>query len=407
MTERSDALIIGGGIIGLSVAFRLCQADLSVTILERGGCGCAASWAAAGIIAPGNPHRSDHLYAIHCESIDRYPSFCGELQDISGIDPQYTRCGALRFLTTEQFVQMGESDIRVTAERTTDDGLPVLELLTTDQCRKLEPSVTGEALAIMQCRTTAQVRNPRLLRALRTACTKLGVTIRENTPVASLTVEKRRVTGARTHSEYFTADRTVLCAGAWSSQFVAPDLADLIPVHPVKGQIILLDTVANLPEPRDSSRAPPEVPSDDVNTHVPAKGPPFSRVIHKRHTYLVPRNDGKVLLGATIEPDAGFDKRNTAQAVNSLMTDAIIMVPCIAQASVAAMWSGFRPGTPDGRPHIGPVPGHQGLIAATGHYRSGLALAPITADIVRDLIVHGKTSFELDRCAPGRKFPGP
>lgn len=379
MNASSDVIVLGGGIIGLSCALRLRQAGLTVVVLESGVCGREASWAAAGIIAPGNPHRTDHLYAMHCASIQRYPDFCAEVRALSGVDPQYERCGAVELLTTEQFVQMAASDVRVTADRTTDDGLPILELLTPEQGRALEPAVTGDALGVLHCRVTAQIRNPRMMAALCGACDKVGVEIREHQAVTSLVMEGERVTGVRTADAVRSADRVILCAGAWSSRCGPPGLGERIPVHPVRGQIVLLF----------------------------APDRPFQHVVQRRHTYLVPRNDGYVLLGATVEPDAGFDKRCTANGIHGLIADALTLAPSLAEASVAATWAGFRPGTPDARPFIGPVPDHDGLIAATGHYRSGLALAPVTADVVRDLVVDGTNEFDLARCAPGRHFPGP
>lgn len=376
MGGNSDTLVIGGGIIGLSVALRVRQAGLSVTLLERGVCGYESSWAAAGILAPGNPHRKDSLYTIHCASLERYPQYCAEIAEISGIDPEYDRCGELKLLTTEQHVQMAKSDVRVTADKKMNDDLPSLELLTPEQCRRIEPKVTGEALAVLHNRITAQIRNPRLLQGLRVSCERLGVSIHERTPAASMILAGSRVAGAQAEDgTRYAAGHTVLCAGAWSNQIAQCDITGSVPVHPVRGQIVLLQM----------------------------RPPPFTHVIERRRTYLVCRPDGMTLLGATVEPEAGFDNRPTAKGVDELMAAARAMADCIGEASVVAVWAGLRPGTPDKRPYIGPVPGYEGLIAATGHYRSGLAFAPITADIVRDLIVDGRCDFDLSRCAPGRK----
>ena len=170
----------------------------------------------------------------------------------------------------------------------------------------------------------------------------------------------------------------VISAGTWSADIKPAVVGELIPVHPVRGQIVLVRM--------DKS--------------------PFTHIINKRHSYLIPRQDGMILIGTTREPDAGFDKRNTPQATADLTTTAIDMVPCLARASVQAMWAGLRPGTPDMRPYIGPVPGLQGLISATGHYRIGLTFAPVTADIVAELIVSGTCGFDLSRAMPGRKLRG-
>jgi glycine oxidase len=376
MDDQADVIVIGAGVIGLSTALRLQQAGLNVALLERGYCGREASWAGAGIVSPGNPHRHDSLYEIHCASLDRYPDFCAELEELSGFDVEYRRCGALDFLVTEQFVQMAQSNVRVTAEAKTPEGKPVLELLTPEQAAEIEPEVTGECHAFLHCRRTAQVRNPRLLAALVTACERTGVRIVEESPVESYELQGERVVGATAAGITYHAKHVVLCAGAWSSQIGPTAVSALIPVTPVRGQIVL----AKLPEP------------------------PFTHVINRRDNYLVPRDDGHVLIGTTKEPEAGYDKRNTAKETAQLMNTAVEMVPRLAEAAVPGMWAGLRPDTPDHRPYIGPVPGFGGLIAATGHFRIGLTLAPITADIVRDLIVNGKSEFDLERCKPGRSF---
>jgi len=376
MSTSPDVLVVGGGVIGLAVAVRLRHSGLAVTLLDRSLCGREASWAGAGIVAPANPHRSDPLYRIHCASLDLYPRFCEEITEWSGVDPQYRPCGALSLLATEQSVQMAASDVRIAKNQRTPNGDPVLELLTPDQIPSVEPAVTGRCLSALHCRRTAQVRNPRLLKALRGSCDHLGVEIHEHTAVTSLVVDNDRVTGVDCDRDRFTAKWVVMCAGAWSARIRPDPLAKLLPVHPVRGQIVLVKTAAPL----------------------------FQRVIHLGKRYLVCRDDGHVLIGATTEPEAGFDKRNSAKAVNELMTMAMSAVPAMADSSVIAMWSGLRPGSPDMRPMVGPVPGYTGLIAATGHYRSGLTLAPVTADIVQALITQDQCPFDLSRCAPGRRY---
>lgn len=355
----------------MSIAFRLRQAGLTVTLLERGVCGREASWAGAGIISPADPHRTDTFYQIHCASLDRYSSFAAELTELSGVDTEYNPCGGLDLLTTEQFVQMAKSDVRVDAAK---PGPATLELLTREQARELEPAVTGECLAVLRCTRTAQVRNPRLLEALHISCDRLGCTLREGVAVRSLIRTGDRITGVSCDDGTYAASFVVLAAGAWSSQLGDVELARRVPVHPMRGQIVLVQTAT----------------------------PPFRHVINKRRAYLVARRDGHVLIGATDEPDAGFEKRNTPAGVNWLIQQALSMVPSLSDASLVTQWAGLRPGTPDARPHIGPVPGYDGLIAACGHYRTGLTLAPVTADIVRDLIVSGSSPFDLSRCAPGR-----
>jgi glycine oxidase len=368
-----DCLVIGGGIVGLTVARRLGRDGLRVTLLEKGRCGGEASWAGAGILSPCNPHRTDFVHHLHEHSLDLYPAFCAELFEETGVDPEYERCGELELLFTDDAYRIARADERAAAGRTMPDGAPVYELHEGDAARQIEPLISGDILGALECRRTGVVRNPRLLRAVRTACEIAGVTIREDTPAADLLFDGERVTGVITGEGAVRAGHVVLCAGAWSSQ-ISERLGSIMPVHPVRGQMILL----KLPERR------------------------FQRAIMRGRNYLVPRRDGYVLLGSTEEPEAGYSKRNTAKAIAMLMEKGMQLVPSLAEASVEATWAGLRPGTPDDKPYIGPVPGITGLIAATGHFRSGLTLAPVTAEVVSGLVQTGQSSFDLSLCRPGR-----
>ena len=210
----------------------------------------------------------------------------------------------------------------------------------------------------------------------------LGVRIEEGCEVRALLKDGERVLGVQTQqgeaSADVTADATVLCAGAWSSQ-LDPLLAEHMPVHPVRGQILLL----KMPDP------------------------PIRHIIslEEEHFYMVARDDGHVLVGSTEEHDSGFNNRNTAQAVARLSALAIKYVPILSGASVVRTWAGLRPGTPDRRPFLGFVPGLSNFIAATGNFRTGLATAPIVADIVADLLQRGMCHYNLAKAAPGRKYP--
>ncbi len=186
-------------------------------------------------------------------------------------------------------------------------------------------------------------------------------------------MQGQRVVGVRTEKDAFYSDAVVLCAGAWSSQ-ICERLRTLMPVHPVKGQIVLLKLESR----------------------------PFGPVISHGKEYLVARRDGHVLMGSTEEPEALFNKRSTAAGVSRLIDMALRHVPSLAQGSVVGTWAGLRPGTPDDRPYIGPVPEYDGLIAATGHFRSGLILAPSTAEAVECMLDGRNYAIDLSVCRPGR-----
>ena len=378
MGETTEVIIIGGGVIGLSAAWRLRQAGAKVTLYERGECGREASWAAVGVLSPGNPNFKHALAQLQLDSLDMYPTFCAELLEATGIDPQYERCQRIELCDEDQRYRMGLSEVRAASDRRMPDGSPVLEMLTPDQTTQFETSVRAPTFGALLCRLSAQVRNPRLLQALRKAVTSAVVDVREHTQVSGLLWEGDRVIGVRAADGEHRADAVVLAAGTWSSQIDAR-VGELVPVHPVRGQAMLLDM-------------------DD---------PPFGRIVRRAKCYVVRRRDGKVLIGSTEEPEAGFQIRNTPAGVQGLADAALDMLPILAEARVQGCWSGLRPGTPDGRPLLGPVPGAAGLIAACGHFKTGLCLAPITARIITDLVMTGSTRFDLTRAAPGRSVkPG-
>jgi glycine oxidase len=368
-----DAIVIGGGVIGLAIARRLAKEGLEIALLERGVCGAEASWAAAGVLAPPNPHRNDAAAEAHRWSLSLYPQFCAELVSETGINPEYDPCGELELLLTSDSLSIAQSDEAAGRRFPMPDGSPSYAIRDAWKTRDFEPAATQTLVASLECRATAQVRNPRLSRALKASCLQAGVEVREGATVDALISEGDRVAGVYTGAESLHARWTILAAGAWSSKLDAR-LERLMPVFPVRGQMILLK----------------------------ADSQPFKRVFSRGKVYVVPRRDGHILVGSTEEPEAGFVKRTTAAGVARLLSSAVQLVPGLAHLPVTAMWSGLRPCTPDERPYIGPVPGMNGLIAATGHYRSGLSLAPATAEIVTGIVTSSSLPFDPASCRPGR-----
>ncbi|MBI4579942.1 MAG: glycine oxidase ThiO [Planctomycetes bacterium] len=375
MSQNPDVIVIGGGVIGLAIADALARQGVSVTLLERGNCGREASWAGAGIVQSGSWHRRDPLVQMQRESVRLYESFAADLRERTGIDPEYIRCGSLEVLLEDQHYRMARSEVKVAAAFEQDYGRKVLELLTPQQTQASEPALTHDLLGAKCCPMTGQVRNPRLLQGLCAACRRGGVEIVENCGVERLRIQNDRVTGVQTPQGLRSAAQVILAAGCWSS-LLDERLAKVMPVLPVRGQIALL-------------KMPTVV---------------LQHVIERGRTYLVPRRDGHVVVGATQEPEAGFDKSVTAGGIGGLLGLATRLVPGLAPAVLVQTWAGLRPGTPDGRPYIGAVPGLTGLMAATGHFRSGLTLTPLTARIVADLILRGQTAHDISRCLPGREL---
>lgn len=386
MSQSPDIALIGGGVIGLSVARQLALDGRRVVLLERGVCGAESSWAGAGIITPVNPHRGDAIARLLLRSVGLYSDWCAALREESGVDPEYERCGELQLAFDEHEASIlrgndscgagilpGEAGQVVSPAQVDKTINPSYEYHDRDELDRVEPAVGPEAIGGLECRLGGQVRNPRLLRALRLACVRSGVDIREGTPVTDFVVDGSRVTGVATGQETIHAGSVIVCAGAWSSE-IGARLREFMPVFPVRGQIVLL---------KFDER-------------------PFRRVISYGSTYLVPRRDGHVLLGATDEPEAGYVKRTTPSGIAQLTSVGLRLAPVIANASVEATWAGLRPGTPNERPYIGPVPGFDGLVAATGHFRNGLTLAPVTAEIISALLAGRPYDIDLAMCAPGR-----
>lgn len=366
MGTTSDVVVLGGGIIGLTCAYELARTGRSVTLIDRRGCGSGASWAAPGILNPPSPHRTDGLAAFQLASLKLHATLSADLRERCGIDSGYAVCGAVEVFYENQQVQMGLSRAEALADERTEAGEPVLTMLDREQIAEIVPGVGADSLGALHCRRTAQIRTPRLLQALKASCVELGVRIIEQVNHVDLAIESDRIAGVTADETRIACRFAVLAAGAWSSEFKRAG-QPLVDVRPVKGQIILLD----------------------------CKERPFGPIAEDRFCYIVPREEGLVLIGSTVEPDAGFSVRVTAAGISEVMAKALRLMPLLGEAAVVNMWSGLRPDTPDHRPFIGWVPDVEGLIAATGHYRLGITLAPATAQAVCQLIDSGTTVLDL------------
>jgi glycine oxidase len=359
MAQHPDVAVVGGGVIGLTAAYEFAKTGLTVEVLDRGPLGAEASWAGAGIIPPGNPDRAatplDRLRALGSVGM---PTLAAELREYTGVDTGYRRCGGIEFLHPHDHdvVDLWEAE-----------GFP-FELLTRRDLGQREPAATGFSGEPYLLPTCAQVRNPWHVRALVAACERVGVRLRPETPVEGWACSGRRVTGLRlTDGDTVNAGTCVLAAGAWSEHLLEP-LGQRPGVHPVRGQIVLF-------------RRP-----------VPA----MSHVLMTGKRYFVPRDDGRVLVGSTEEPEAGFEKRPTAAGVAELLAFTTNLIPGWADAEVEKTWAGLRPGSADGLPYIGPVPGWNGVVVATGHFRAGIQLSIGTARVLTDLLTGRPPAVSLD-----------
>lgn len=359
-----DVLIVGGGVIGLSMVRELSRREAGrIAIIERGTVGREASYAAAGMLAPNAENEVvDDFYRLCEESRKMFPTLADELAIETGIDIELDRSGTLYAAFTAE----DSEHLKVRFSRQQAAGITV-EKLSASETLKAEPNLSGDVRESLYFPNDWQVENRRLLTALDVSVRAVGVAIIENTQVDSLIVDGDRVLGVLADGSPIYAETIVLATGAWTSLIKIGDATVPVEVKPIRGQMI--------------SFAPPRRM--------------FERVIYSPRGYLVPRADGRVLVGASVE-DVGFDKSVTPDTVGQLKECSVEISPALEAYEIAESWAGLRPFAQDGLPMIGRIIGYQNLIVATAHYRNGILLAPITAKIIGEAIVDGKVSKDLD-----------
>ncbi len=355
-----DVAIVGAGIIGCALARELAHGGARVTLLERGRPGSEASAAAAGMLGPrAECEAPGPLLTLGVASLALYGDVARGLCDETGIDPEYEREGVL-------YVALDADDERLLGARADWQGragFPV-ERLDAHQVRSLEPGLAEDARAGFLFPEDHRVDNVRLTRAYAVAAARLGVELRTGISVRRVLHERGRALGVEAAGGSIAAGAVVNAAGAWSDE-LAPRPGHL-PVKPVRGQMAMLLMAR----------------------------PPFRHAIYSRGVYLVPRRDGRLLAGSTYE-DVGFDKRVTAEAMGGILARTLHLAPILGAATLADTWAGLRPGSADGLPILGGDPEIAGLYYATGHYRNGILLAPATARALAELVLGGRTSYDL------------
>jgi glycine oxidase len=362
MSDHPDILILGGGVIGLTIAYSLAREQVRVAIVDRADFGQEASWAGAGIIPPGDPrHARTPFDLLRAHSSTLFPALSQELHERTGIDNGYCRCGGL------EVADEGDD----TAQEWRSEGI-AFEKLSGSEARRLEPALAEQISSVFHLPDLAQLRNPRHLKALLAGCAGRGVQLRPGCAVHGFERQGQRINAVLTTTGRLQAERFVLAAGAWSEALLH-QVGWRPGIRPVRGQIALLNSGTPL----------------------------LRRVVMKGKRYLVPRPDGRVLVGST-EEDAGFDKRTTAGAVGDLLQFAFTLVPGLAAAQLERCWAGLRPGSPDELPFLGPVPGSDNLFVAAGHFRAGIQLSPATGLMMTQLMLGQPLTvplepFRLDR----------
>lgn len=358
--HKSDVVIVGGGVVGLSLAWVLARRGTSVQILDKGEPGREASWAGAGILPPANRRTALHpLDALRGLSCELHPAWAEQLRAETGVDNGFRRCGGLYLAR-----QAGEAASLGAWAKTLSDEEIACQRVSPAQLTELDPGLRVNAArddaaplrAAYYLPAEAQIRNPRHLQALRAACELRGVRIVAGAEVVEIEAAGERLLAVRTADESFSAGQFLFTAGAWTGGLLAR-FGRPLGVAPMRGQIVLFQS----------------------------EKPPLTRIVNEGPRYLVPRDDGLVLAGST-EEEAGFDKRTTPEAIAELIAFARGLCPALEQAEIVRTWAGLRPASFDGFPYLGTIPGWSNGFVAAGHFRTGLYLSPATARVLAQVL---------------------
>jgi len=344
---KDDILIVGAGVSGLMTAIELAQVGVKSRLFDTGHVGMESSWAGGGILSPIYPWLyPDAVNDLAQWSTRHYPEYFTRLYDETSIDPQWLTSGHLILQTDLNIPVITQWAAKFTIQ---------VQQLDQQQLHEIDPALNPDFNQGLWLPDVGQVRNPRLIQALKAYAEKTGSIINEHTEITRILHNAGRVTGIETKTERITADRVLITAGAWSSSF---NLGDAQPdIQPIKGQMIQLQA--------------------DPDT--------IRRITLHDGRYVIPRKDGKILAGSTLE-HTGFDKATNEQTRQELQEAAISIYPTLKNAPIINHWSGLRPGNERQSPYIGEHPEINGLFFNTGHYRNGIVLGLASARLAADLI---------------------
>ena len=364
----ADVVVVGAGVIGCAVARRAAGAGLRVVVLERGTPGMEASWAAAGMLSPlAEAAAPGPMLDLLLAAREMYPAYVEALREETGIDCGYSDAGTLFLALREE----DDPEMEARFAWQSAAGLGV-ERLDAAAVRSAEPAVSPEVRFALRFPGDHQVDNRALGAALRSAAAAAGVELRTGVAATHLLREGSRAVGvACADGGRVRAGAVVIACGAWAGRL--PGLPRPVPVEPVHGQLLAIESLPPL----------------------------FRHVVDSPRCYIVPRASGRVIVGATVE-HTGERKAVTPWGLTRLLTGAVEVAPALEHAPVVETWSGLRPGTPDGLPILGPDPGVAGLVYATGHYRNGILLAPLTGERIGALLAGEGWPAALAAFAIGR-----
>jgi glycine oxidase len=364
--KKYDVAIAGGGLIGAAIALELARAGFSVALFDRQQPGAEASWAGAGILSPAPESAGMFpLVPLGKASLALYPDYVASIEEIAGKDVGFRQKGTIEAL----FSRDARAELSTIIALHHGLGLRA-EALSSEDAREMEPALNKDTEAAVLRPDEASVDNRKLTAAILDAARRRGVEIFAEHSVKAMWREGQRCSGLEFQNEKVEAAWTVIAAGCFSAEIEG--VAPYAPVRPARGQMVALR-------------------ADTLNVQ---------RVLWSDQVYLVPRNNGQLLAGATVEY-AGFEKKLTAGGIEKILAAAIELAPDLADASIEETWCGLRPDSPDHLPILGPTD-IEGLVIATGHFRSGILLTPITAKLVREWVTKQNVSVDWDRFSPMR-----
>lgn len=371
MTKTTDVVVIGGGVIGSSIAYNLAEQKQQTLLVEKNQPGQEASAAAGGIlaVASGSSKRGP-MYHLKRASRELYPALIRELEERTGIDLEYQTVGVLELVRTDA----DEKKYRKLYDLRREQGFPAAWLSAVD-VRRIEPALTTDVRGAVHFSSDHHLHNGKLAEAWAQAAAQRGVTVQTGATVSEARIVDGKVTAVRVGEEWVHTGTVVIAAGSWSRQ-VGEVFGLTIPVEPAKGQMIAVRTSQ------------------------------LRHVISWDDHYLVPRKNGELIMGSTVE-FIGHDKDVTLEAIQLFINRSEALVPGISKAPLSRFWAGLRPYSPTRRPILCRAPGLDNVVIATGHHRNGILLAPITGKLVSELITTGQPSMSLEPFALPREPPPP
>ncbi|MBT2738743.1 glycine oxidase ThiO [Bacillus sp. ISL-7] len=362
MENSFDVAIIGGGIIGSSIAYQLAKRGRKVVVIEKGRVACQASSAAAGMLAAQAELEQDGpLFQLALKSQAMFSTLASELFEYTGIDIEYVNKGMVKIAETEEIAL--EVKKQVTFQKKWD---PTITWLDATEVRVLEPSLTPSVAGGMYLPRDGHVQPTKLTKAFAKSAEHFGAKICEETEVLSFVYENGQVKGVNTSIGVIHCEQVVVATGAWAAKLMQESGID-IPVYPVKGECFSIRTERPI-----------------IN----------STIFSDKRCYLVPKQNGEIYIGATVIENT-FDTKVTPEGIATLIERATQLVPQIKEAAWERVWAGVRPQTGDGIPYMGEHPSWRGLFLAAGHYRNGILLSPITGELVADLVSGSLLDQEL------------